>query len=106
VRLVVHNTGWLPTYVTKKALDQQITRGVITEITLPDGATLAGGRMRQEHGQLEGRAYKRAASFAPDDSTTDRLKTEWIVHAPEGGQVDLVARHERAGVVRAVIALT
>lgn len=106
VRLVVHNTGWLPTYVTKKALDQQMMRGVITEITLPDGATLAGGRLRQEHGQLEGRAYKRAASFAPDDSTTDRLKTEWIIHAPEGGQVHLVARHERAGVVRAVIALT
>ncbi len=106
VRLVVHNTGWLPSYVTKQAVDQKIIRGVITEITLPDGATLAGGRLRQEHGQLEGRAYKRAANFAPDDSTTDRLKVEWIVHAPKGGQVHLVARHERAGVVRSAIVLT
>ena len=106
VRLVVHNTGWLPTYVTKKALEKQVVRGVITEITLPPGVTLAGGRLRQEHGQLEGRAYKRAASFMPDDSTNDRLKTEWIVHAPAGSHVDVVARHERAGVVRAVVALT
>jgi hypothetical protein len=106
VRLVVHNTGWLPTYVTKKALEKQVVRGIVTELMLPDGATLAGGRLRQEHGQLEGRAYKRAAGFSPDDSTTDRLKTEWIVHAPEGGHVHLVARHERAGVVRADIALT
>ena len=105
VRLVVHNTGWLPTYVTKKALERQAMRGIITEITLPDGATLAGGSLRQEHGQLEGRAYKRAASFAPDDSTNDRLKAEWIVHAPAGGSIHLLARHERAGVVRAVIAL-
>jgi hypothetical protein len=103
--LVVHNTGWLPTYVTKKALEKQVTRGIITEITLPDGATLEGGKLRQEHGQLEGRAYKRAASFAPDDSTTDRFKMEWIVHASEGGHVHLLARHERAGVVRADIAL-
>ena len=105
VRLVVHNTGWLPSYVTKKALEQQVVRGVVSEITLPEGATLASGRQRQEHGQLEGRAYKRAAAFAPDDTTADRLKTEWIVHAPSGGDVHLVARHDRAGVVRTTLIL-
>jgi hypothetical protein len=32
--------------------------------------------------------------------TNDRLKVEWVVHAPKGGAVKLSARHERAGVVR------
>jgi len=32
--MVVENTGWLPTYVTKKALEKKITRGVICEIEL------------------------------------------------------------------------
>jgi len=106
VRLVVQNTGWLPTYITKKALEKKLVRGVIAEITLPDGATLRTGKPREELGQLEGRAYKpSAASVWNSDPTDDRAKVEWVVHAPRGGTVRLVARHERAGVVRAECAL-
>ena len=39
VRLVVENSGWLPTYVTKKALEKKMVRGVICEIEIPEGAT-------------------------------------------------------------------
>jgi len=101
VRLVVQNTGWLPTYITKKALEKKLVRGVIAEIELPDGATLQLGKPREELGQLEGRAYKpSAASVWNTDPTDDRAKVEWVVHAPQGGTVRLTARHERAGVVR------
>jgi murein tripeptide amidase MpaA len=101
VRLVVQNTGWLPTYITKKALEKKLVRGVITEIELPDGATLQLGKPREELGQLEGRAYKpSAANVWNADPTDDRAKVEWVVHAPQGGTVRLTARHERAGVVR------
>jgi murein tripeptide amidase MpaA len=101
VRLVVQNTGWLPTYITKKALEKKLVRGVIAEIELPDGATLQLGKPREELGQLEGRAYKpSAASVWNTDTTDDRAKVEWVVHAPQGGTVRLTARHERAGVVR------
>jgi murein tripeptide amidase MpaA len=101
VRLVVQNTGWLPTYITKKALEKKLVRGVIAEIELPDGATLQLGKPREELGQLEGRAYKpSAASVWNTDTTDDRAKVEWVVHASQGGTVRLVARHERAGVVR------
>jgi murein tripeptide amidase MpaA len=101
VRLVVQNTGWLPTYVTKKALEKKLVRGVIAEIELPDGATLQLGKPREELGQLEGRAYKpSAANVWNADPTDDRAKVEWVVHAPQGGTVRLTARHERAGVVR------
>jgi murein tripeptide amidase MpaA len=109
VRLVVHNTGWLPSYVTKRALNNKVTRGVVCEIELPAGATLETGRPREELGQLEGRAYKPVtpSSWAGwgGDVTDNRAKVEWVVRAPGGGVVDVVARHDRAGTVRVRIAL-
>lgn len=104
VRLVVHNTGWLPSYVTKKALEKKVARGLVCEITLPEGATLEAGEPREERGQLEGRAYKHAFMSA-DDETNDRVKVEWVVRAPQRGVVKVVARHIRAGTVRAEVEL-
>jgi murein tripeptide amidase MpaA len=105
-RLVVQNTGWLPTYITKKAVEKKLVRGVVAEIELPDGATLRTGKPREELGQLEGRAYKPSAvTFWSADPTDDRAKVEWVVHAPQGGTVRLIARHERAGVTRAELPL-
>jgi len=105
VRLVVENTGWLPSYVTKKAVEKKVSRGIICEIELPQGASLQTGKLREELAQLEGRAYKSAFSEPFEGGTEDRLKVEWVVHAPKGGIVKLVARHERAGVVRAEVEL-
>lgn len=104
IRLVVQNTGWLPSYVTKKALEKKVVRGIVCEIELPEGAALETGEPREVLGQLEGRAYKPAFMEA-EDETSDRVKVEWVVSAPEGGVVKLVARHERAGTVRASVAL-
>src|SRR5262249_46438479 len=82
VRLVVQNTGWLPTYVTKHALDIKAVRGVVCEIELPEGATLETGQPREEIGQLEGRAYKASApTRRAADPTEDRAKVEWVVRA-------------------------
>ena len=99
VRLVVQNSGWLPTYVTKRALEKKLVRGVVCEITLPEGASLANGAAKQELSQLEGRAYKPSflGTSMGMDPTDDRAKAEWVVRAPAGGTVRLVARHERAG---------
>ena len=107
VRLVVQNTGWLPTYVTKKAAEKKVVRGVVCEIELPEGATLETGKPREELGPLEGRAYKPAypGLFHDSDSTEDRAKVEWVVRAPRGGTVKLTARHERAGTVTAHVEL-
>jgi hypothetical protein len=102
--LVVENTGWLPTYVTKKALERKL-RGVVCEIELPNGARLEVGKLRQELGQLEGRAYKDAMLDTSAEGTQERLKVEWVVRARAGGRVKLIARHERAGIVRTTVAL-
>jgi murein tripeptide amidase MpaA len=104
VRLVVHNTGWLPSYGTKKALEKKILRGVVCEIEIPDGATLEVGESREVLGQLEGRAYKDAFMSA-EDTTDDRVKVEWVVRAPRGGAVKLIARHVRAGTVSTEVVL-
>jgi murein tripeptide amidase MpaA len=104
LRLVVHNTGWLPSYVTKKALEKKVVRGVVCEIELPEGATLEAGKPREELGQLEGWAYKPTFSGA-DDATDDRAKVEWVVRSKQGGKVKLTARHERAGIVVKELAL-
>jgi hypothetical protein len=77
---------------------------VICEIELPEDATLETGKPREELGQLEGRAYKRATP-SNDDGTDDRVKVEWVVRAPSGGTVQVTARHARAGKVIARLAL-
>jgi len=107
VRLVVQNTGWLPSYVSKRALERKVVRGVVAEISLPAGAGLATGKRREDIGQLEGKAYKHTGiSFWPDYHVTDdRAKIEWIVRGKTGDVVEVVARHERAGTVRASVAL-
>lgn len=106
VRLVVRNSGWLPTYVTKKAVEKKLVRGVICEIDLPEGAELEVGKQREEIGQLEGRAYKPSApSGWLTDATQDRAKVEWVIRAPGLDTVTVVARHERAGTARAEIEL-
>jgi murein tripeptide amidase MpaA len=104
VRLVVENTGWLPTYVTKKALEKKL-RGVVCEIEIPKGARLESGKAREELGQLEGRAYKEALLNPSMEGTLERLKVDWVVRAPKGGKVKLVARHERAGTLRTEVEL-
>ncbi len=101
IRLVVHNTGWLPTQVADKAVERNIVRPLEVELTLPEGARLRAGELRTELGQLEGRVHKRSLlGWWSEDSTTERAKAEWVVEAPEGGTVAIEARHQRAGVLR------
>jgi hypothetical protein len=102
---VVQNEGWLPTYVTKKALERKVTRGVIAEIQLPKGAKLISGKEREELGELEGRAYKDVMVSEMSEGTEDRAKVEWVVKAKRGSKVKLTAKHERGGVVRVDVVL-
>ncbi|MDQ6620593.1 MAG: M14 family metallopeptidase [Pseudomonadota bacterium] len=107
VTLVVQNTGWLPSYVSKRALERKVVRGTMFEIALPPGASLVHGKRRTEAGQLEGKAYKHTGvSFWPDYVVTDdRAKCEWVVRGKPRDVVGIVARHSRAGVVRASVTL-
>lgn len=99
VRFAVLNSGWLPTYVAKKALTRKVVRGVRCRIIPGEGIELVDGGCTQEIGQLEGRAYTPATIPGwPGGEPTDHLGVaEWIVQAPRGGEIELVAHHDRAG---------
>ncbi|MDY0748873.1 M14 family zinc carboxypeptidase [Paucibacter sp. R3-3] len=110
VRMAVANSGYLPAYVTKRALERKTVRGVMFEIHLPAGnaeVSLLGGKERMEGPQLEGHAPKTSMqAFLPNrEVTADRAVGEWIVRAPKGTRLALTASAERAGVVRTEVSL-
>jgi murein tripeptide amidase MpaA len=106
VRLVLQNSGWLPTNVTQKAVERNAVRALEVELDLPDDARLVGGELKTEAGQLKGRFDKRSTTWwGNDESTTDLAKLEWVVEAPSNTEIGIEARHPRAGTVRLRVTL-
>jgi hypothetical protein len=106
VRLVLQNSGWLPTNVSEKALERRAVRPVELELDLPDGARLVGGELKTEAGQLKGRFDKRSTTWwGNDESTADLVKLEWVVEAAPGTEIGIEARHQRAGTIRRRVTL-
>jgi len=110
IRMAVANSGWLPAYISQRALQRKVVRGVLFEIHLPPGdATIAlvSGKERVEGPQLEGHAPKNSQiAFLPSrEVTADRAVVEWVVRAPKGTRLALSARAERAGAVRTEVSL-
>ncbi|HET8873937.1 MAG TPA: M14 family metallopeptidase [Gaiellaceae bacterium] len=106
VRLVLENTGWLPTSVSEKAVERKAVRPLEAEITLPEGGKVVGGERKVEVGQLDGRVHRRSVLWwASNDATSDRAKVEWVVQAPRGASVGIEARHQRAGTLRRELTL-
>jgi hypothetical protein len=107
VLLVLQNTGWLPTNVSEKALERKTVRELEVELELPDGARLISGEKVVKAGQLDGRVHKRSTLWwLTNDATTDLAKIEWVVEAPPGSELVIVAKHDRAGTVREHVRLT
>lgn len=107
IRMTVHNTGWLPSYCTKIALKKERVRPVIAEIELPEGAALKTGKQRMTLQQLEGRSHTPVSNVRGfgTANTADRTMVEWVVKAPKGSEITLIARHDRAGIVRETVTL-
>jgi hypothetical protein len=104
--VVLENSGWLPTNVTRKALDRKAVQPLEVTLELPDGARLASGKEREEVGQLDGRVEDRSVTWwGVDHGTKNRVKLEWVVEAAAGTRVGVVARHQRAGTVRRELVL-
>jgi murein tripeptide amidase MpaA len=107
VRFAVANAGYLPSYVSKRALERKTVRGTVFQITLPDDASLVSGKPRVEGAHLEGHAPKVSQqAFLPNrDLGADRTVAEWIVRAPVGTRLALQASADRAGTVRTEVTL-
>lgn len=115
IRVAVQNAGWLPTNVSKVALERKFCRGVTAEIRregeVPEGAGkarsewLVAGQLREQAGQLAGWSHVEAGGhiFGAMNETDDVAVFEWVVR--DSGTYDIVVSHERAGRVRAVVAV-
>ncbi|NTU82510.1 MAG: carboxypeptidase [Chloroflexales bacterium] len=104
VRAVAVNTGYLPTYGSKRAYEVRAVRPIELALELPAGASLITGEVRHEIGQLEGRAHKRAL-WGGDYPSDNLHKLEWTVRAPAGGTLRITAASQRAGTARADVTL-
>jgi hypothetical protein len=92
--------------VTEKAVERKAVRPLEVELTLPEGGELVAGERRTEAGQLTGRVHRRSVLWwGGDDATSDLVKLEWVIEAPQGGELGIEARHQRAGTVRQVVSL-
>ena len=100
LQLVLHNTGWLPTNISEKALERKAVRELEVTIDLPEGAKLISGELRSKAGQLKGRDHKGRATIWGGDPTSERAKIEWVIQAAPGTEVEITAVHQRAGTVR------
>lgn len=107
VRFAVANAGYLPSYVSKRAVERKTVRGTVFNIHLPPGASLISGKEREIGAHLEGHAPKTTLqAFLPDRALTgDRAVVEWLVKAPVGTRLALVATADRAGTVRTEVTL-
>ena len=66
--------------MTRLARDIKTVRGVRCEPDLPDVARLVSGKLQENAGQREGRAYKASApTRRPADPTDSRAKVEWVI---------------------------
>jgi murein tripeptide amidase MpaA len=107
VRFAVANAGYLPSYVSKRALERKTARGTVFTIHLPPGVTLVSGKERELAGHLEGHAPKTSLqAFVPGrELTGDRAVVEWVVNGARGTRIALTATADRAGTVRTEVAL-
>jgi murein tripeptide amidase MpaA len=107
VRMTVGNAGYLPAYISQKALEHKQCRGVVFEISLPEGVTLIAGKEREHGPHLEGYGAKASMqAFLPNrEVTADRALCEWTVQGPAGASIGLSARADRAGAVMASVLL-
>ncbi len=103
VELRIENTGYLPTNVTRMALDKKIAKPVKAEIMLPEGARLVTGEAEVELGHLAGRSalagnrWKSPGFFEGLPSEYAR-RVEWVMRGE--GPLRVEVRSEKAGTVR------
>jgi murein tripeptide amidase MpaA len=117
LRIELVNTGWLPTTVSKRAVERKQVPPLWCEIELPEGAVIEaacgnsgashGALKRIELGQLAGWSHRHSSlSFWPDPApTADIAVAEWILRAAPGASIAFTARAARAGTVRGRVRL-
>lgn len=107
VRLVVANSGWLPTYGSAKAKNRGTAGRLLVDLIVPDDVEVLAGDRQADVGQLEGRVEARTSTtwWGHSPGTPDLALVEWTVRASAPVTLMVHAHHPRAGSVRRKIVL-
>jgi hypothetical protein len=106
VRTLVENAGWMPTNLTRKALDRGLPLDLEVRLSLPAEAQLIDGDLVQRLPQLCGRVGQQSAFEQYESGTSDRSAATWIVRSPSQTMLSIEARHPRAGIASALLTLS
>lgn len=104
IRLVLENSGFLPTFTSVQGQKRKAVRPLRVHLTLPEGATLQVGKVRTELGHLQGRSHRLSVGYG-SSPTDNRIWTEWILSASPGSEVAVEIRSERAGSLQRTVHL-
>ncbi|MEM6528728.1 MAG: M14 family metallopeptidase [Chloroflexota bacterium] len=104
VSAIVANTGFLPTFMTERALAHETAKPV--QVDLATSAEILMGRESTNIGHLAGRD-ERTSTWSPwlRQWSDTKKKLEWLVRAPDGGSVAITANAQRGGIHRAEVTL-
>jgi hypothetical protein len=107
ISVVVSNQGFLPTHMTQMALKNGTVGSVYASVDLPEGVELIMGESTQQIGHLAGRD-ERTAPWSPwlREWTQTAKRVEWLVRAPAGTEITVMAQAERAGTQRQKVTLS
>ncbi|MCU0484506.1 MAG: M14 family metallopeptidase [Anaerolineales bacterium] len=98
VRLVIENSGFLPTFTSNQGKTRQAARPVRVELKLPENGTLLYGKLSDQFGHLQGRSNKQEVNSAYGESPTDhRAALEWVIQCPKRSEIEIKILSERAG---------
>jgi hypothetical protein len=105
VRALIENAGWMPTNLTRKALERGLSLDLEVRVLLPEEAQLIEGDLVQRLPQLCGRVGLHSAFEQHESGTSDRAAATWIVRSARQATLSIEARHPRAGVASASLTL-
>ncbi|NLE76809.1 MAG: peptidase M14 [Chloroflexi bacterium] len=92
VRATVENVGYLPTYITQRALTMKTAQPVTVELELGPNVELALGAPEVDLGHLAGRSNRYMAYSRFIDWHADSKKAEWVVRLSGADRGEVVVR--------------
>jgi hypothetical protein len=106
VSLAVHNTGFLPSFITEMGRKSGVAKPVKVTVDLGEGGELVSGDPELELGHLDGRSSIHGQLLWRDVSPMlNRVRAEWIVRQPAGSTVTVTASTPKAGTATVEITL-
>ncbi len=105
VTATIENVGYLPTNVTRKAIQNKIAKTVTVEIEL-DGAELLFGKVKTDVGHIKGNAVQPAPTWRDRSFVDNTATAEWLVRLKGNkASAKLTAVSQKAGTASKTVAL-